>query len=119
MLPIPPVWLAWSISARIRNFSWVVNRRLCGRVDSSGSTAVGAGTTVGLRLSSELVLAAVFTISFGNFTRHLPGTLYSKLWGYPCLTHIGTEGCTTTTSLESANARLPKVSVDRVLGVEL
>jgi hypothetical protein len=21
-----------------------------------------------------------------------PGTLYSKLWGYPCLTHIGMEG---------------------------
>jgi hypothetical protein len=71
-----------------------VNRRLCGRVDSSGSTAVGAGTTVGLRLSSAPVLAAVFTTSFGNFTRHLPGTLYSKLWGYPCLTHIGTEGST-------------------------
>src|SRR5271165_400077 len=80
----------------MRTFSAAVNVRRRGRSEISGSAAVGAGTTLGLRPPSvpPPTAADVSTAWFGMTTRHSPTDPEPKLHRVLCLIVIGTEGTT-------------------------
>src|SRR5665647_85592 len=91
----------------MRTFSAAVNVRRRGRSEISGSAAVGAGTTLGLRPPSvpPPTAADLSTAWFGMTTRHSPTDPEPKLHRVLCLIIIvGVDGPT------ASRARIGAVS---------